>query len=98
MTDPNQHVFFDPSGRRRRVINRATLLAGIATGVMAGGFVISLLLAPFVTPPGSAGAPAPLTPGQPGTPHPPPPAPRSPVVIPAPRPAPAPEIHARHDR
>src|SRR5260221_1093788 len=67
MTDPNQHVFFDPSGRRRRVINRATLLAGIATGVMAVVFVISLLLAPFVTPPGSAGTPALLTQGKPGS-------------------------------
>ncbi len=67
MSTPQQHVFFDPSGRRRRVINRATLLAGVATGVMAVVFVVSLLLAPFVTPPGSAGAPARLTQGKAGS-------------------------------
>ncbi|MFI5279990.1 MAG: hypothetical protein ACHQU1_05815, partial [Gemmatimonadales bacterium] len=67
MSAPQPHVFFDPSGRRRRVINRASLLAGIATGVMAVVFVISLLLAPFVTPPGSAGTPARLTQGKAGS-------------------------------
>jgi hypothetical protein len=67
MTTPDQHVFFDPSGRRRRVLNRATLVAGIATGVVAVVFVVSLLLAPFVTPPGSAGTPARLTQGKPGS-------------------------------
>jgi cellulose synthase/poly-beta-1,6-N-acetylglucosamine synthase-like glycosyltransferase/peptidoglycan/xylan/chitin deacetylase (PgdA/CDA1 family)/spore germination protein YaaH len=67
MSTPHQHVFFDPSGRRRRVLNRATLLAGVATGVMAVVFVISLLLAPFVTPPGSAGTPARLTQGKAGS-------------------------------
>ncbi|MFI5213840.1 MAG: polysaccharide deacetylase family protein [Gemmatimonadales bacterium] len=67
MTSPHHHVFYDPSGRRRRVLNRATLLAGIATGVMAVVFVVSLLLAPFVTPPGSEGAPARLTQGKAGS-------------------------------
>jgi len=48
------HVFHDPSGRRRRVINRATLVLGIASGVIGAVFVLSLLAAPFLQPPGIA--------------------------------------------
>jgi len=50
MTHP---VFFDPSGRRRRVINRATLVLGVSTGLLAVLFIISLLAAPFVQRPGA---------------------------------------------
>jgi cellulose synthase/poly-beta-1,6-N-acetylglucosamine synthase-like glycosyltransferase/peptidoglycan/xylan/chitin deacetylase (PgdA/CDA1 family)/spore germination protein YaaH len=62
LSHPTPQVFFDPSGRRRRAINRATLLAGIATGVLAVIFVISLLAAPFVAPVGQ-GQPAALRQG-----------------------------------
>ena len=40
---------------------------GIATGLMAVVFVVSLLLAPFVTPPGAAGQPARLVQGHSGS-------------------------------
>jgi cellulose synthase/poly-beta-1,6-N-acetylglucosamine synthase-like glycosyltransferase/peptidoglycan/xylan/chitin deacetylase (PgdA/CDA1 family)/spore germination protein YaaH len=51
MTHP---VFFDPSGLRRRVINHATLVLGVSTGLLAVLFIVSLLAAPFVQRPGVA--------------------------------------------
>ena len=50
---PPAPVFFDPTGRRRRAINRASLIAGIGTGVAGVLFTISLLAAPFVQQPGA---------------------------------------------
>ena len=45
MTHP---VFFDPSGRRRRAVNRFGTALGIGAGVLGFGFVVSLLIVPFV--------------------------------------------------
>ncbi len=44
MTQP---VFFDPSGRRRRVVNRSTTVVGLAVAVVTTIFVVSLLAVPF---------------------------------------------------
>ncbi len=67
VTPGSDPVFFDPSGRRRRVINRATLAIGVATGFAAVIFVLSLLAAPFVTQPGLTGQPARLQQGRSGS-------------------------------
>ena len=44
MTQP---VFFDPTGKRRRVVNRSTTVAGLALAVVTTVFVVSLLAVPF---------------------------------------------------
>lgn len=45
--DP-KHVFFDPSGKRRRVVNRLGTVVGLALGVTTTIFVVSLLAVPFL--------------------------------------------------
>ncbi len=55
MSPERGQVFFDPTGRRRRVINRATLALGVASGIVAAAFVVSLLAAPFIQAPGITG-------------------------------------------
>ncbi|HVO36443.1 MAG TPA: glycosyltransferase, partial [Gemmatimonadales bacterium] len=44
MTQP---IFFDPTGKRRRVVNRSTTVAGLALAVVTTIFVVSLLAVPF---------------------------------------------------
>ena len=44
MTQP---VFFDPTGKRRRVVNRSTTVVGLALAVVTTVFVVSLLAVPF---------------------------------------------------
>ncbi len=41
-------VFFDPSGKRRRVVNRSTTVVGLALAVVTTVFIVSLLAVPFV--------------------------------------------------
>jgi peptidoglycan-N-acetylglucosamine deacetylase len=45
MTTP---VFFDPSGRRRRAVNRSSTMVGLGVAVLTTVFVISLLVVPFL--------------------------------------------------
>jgi cellulose synthase/poly-beta-1,6-N-acetylglucosamine synthase-like glycosyltransferase/spore germination protein YaaH/peptidoglycan/xylan/chitin deacetylase (PgdA/CDA1 family) len=40
-------VFFDPTGKRRRVVNRSTTVVGLALAVLTTIFVVSLLAVPF---------------------------------------------------
>ncbi len=40
-------VFFDPSGKRRRVVNRSTTVVGLALAVVTTVFIVSLLAVPF---------------------------------------------------
>jgi hypothetical protein len=42
-----QPVFFDPTGKRRRVVNRSTTVVGLALAVITTVFVVSLLAVPF---------------------------------------------------
>jgi len=44
VTEP---VFFDPTGKRRRVVNRSTTVVGLALAVVTTIFVVSLLAVPF---------------------------------------------------
>ena len=45
MTAP---VFFDPSGKRRRAVNRASTFVGLGAAIVTTVFVISLLVVPFL--------------------------------------------------
>ena len=40
-------VFFDPTGKRRRVVNRSTTVFGVALAVVTTIFIVSLLAVPF---------------------------------------------------
>jgi len=40
-------VFFDPTGKRRRVVNRSTTVVGLGLAVVTTIFVVSLLAVPF---------------------------------------------------
>ena len=42
------HVFFDPTGRRRRAVNRTSTVLGLAAAVITTIFVVSLLVVPFL--------------------------------------------------
>ena len=42
------HVFFDPTGRRRKAVNRLGTVIGLALGVTSTIFLISLLAVPFL--------------------------------------------------
>jgi cellulose synthase/poly-beta-1,6-N-acetylglucosamine synthase-like glycosyltransferase/peptidoglycan/xylan/chitin deacetylase (PgdA/CDA1 family) len=42
-----QPVFFDPTGKRRRVVNRSTTVVGLGLAVVTTIFVVSLLAVPF---------------------------------------------------
>jgi cellulose synthase/poly-beta-1,6-N-acetylglucosamine synthase-like glycosyltransferase/peptidoglycan/xylan/chitin deacetylase (PgdA/CDA1 family) len=41
-------VFFDPSGKRRRAVNRSSTFLGLGAAVLTTVFVISLLVVPFL--------------------------------------------------
>jgi cellulose synthase/poly-beta-1,6-N-acetylglucosamine synthase-like glycosyltransferase/peptidoglycan/xylan/chitin deacetylase (PgdA/CDA1 family)/spore germination protein YaaH len=41
-------VFYDPSGKRRRAVNRATTFVALAAAVVTTLFIISLLVVPFL--------------------------------------------------
>ena len=45
MTTP---VFFDPSGKRRRAVNRSSTVLGLGAAVLTTVFVVSLLVVPFL--------------------------------------------------
>ena len=45
MTTP---VFFDPSGKRRRAVNRSSTVVGLGVAVLTTIFVVSLLVVPFL--------------------------------------------------
>ncbi len=45
MTTP---VFFDPSGKRRRAVNRSSTVLGLGAAVLTTIFVVSLLVVPFL--------------------------------------------------
>jgi cellulose synthase/poly-beta-1,6-N-acetylglucosamine synthase-like glycosyltransferase/peptidoglycan/xylan/chitin deacetylase (PgdA/CDA1 family)/spore germination protein YaaH len=44
----SEHVFFDPSGRRHRAVNRSSTLVGLGLAVLTTVFVVSLLVVPFL--------------------------------------------------
>ncbi len=44
----HDHVFFDPTGRRRKTVNRLGTAIGLALGVTSTVFLISLLAVPLL--------------------------------------------------